>query len=74
MKVESATKFSKKRVAVVLAAAFLLHFRFSELERTTNVKNFAVTVISEMLLPPRSPYKWRYKEEVIGKKTAKSLL
>jgi hypothetical protein len=49
----------------------VLRFRFNELEGTTNVKNFAVIVLSETLLPPRTPYKWRYKEEVIGKENCK---
>jgi hypothetical protein len=43
----------------------VLRFKFNELEATTNVRNLAVTVLSEMLLPPRTPYKWRFKEEVI---------
>jgi hypothetical protein len=45
--------------------------KFNELEATTNVKNFAVIVLSEMLLPPKTPYKWRFKEEVIGKENCK---
>ncbi|MGZ4850060.1 MAG: hypothetical protein ACXV2C_01615 [Candidatus Bathyarchaeia archaeon] len=44
---------------------------FNELEATTNVRNFAVIVLSETLLPPRTPYKWRFKEEVIGKENCK---
>jgi len=28
-------------------------------------------VLSETLLPPRTPYKWRFKEEVIGKENCK---
>jgi hypothetical protein len=49
----------------------VLRFKFNELEGTTNVKNFAVIVLSETLLPPRTPYKWRFKEEVIGKGNCK---
>lgn len=49
----------------------LLHFKFNELEATTNVRNFAVVVFSEMLLPPKGPYKWRFKEDVIGKENCK---
>jgi hypothetical protein len=49
----------------------VLRFKFNELEGTTNVKNFAVIVLSETLLPPRTPYKWRFKEEVIGKENCK---
>ncbi len=49
----------------------MLRFKFNELESTTNVKNFAVVVLSETLLPPRTPYKWRFKEEVIGKENCK---
>ena len=48
-----------------------LRFRFNELEGITNVKNFAVIVLSETLLPPRTPYKWRFKEEVIRKENCK---
>ena len=49
----------------------VLRVKFNELEGTTNVKNFAVIVLSETLLPPRTPYKWRFKEEVIGKENCK---
>ena len=49
----------------------VLRLKFNELEGTTNVKNFAVMVLSETLLPPRTPYKWRFKEEVIGKENCK---
>lgn len=49
----------------------LLRFKFNELEVTTKVKNFAVVVLSESLLPPRTPYKWRFKEEGIGKANCK---
>jgi len=49
----------------------VLRFKFNELEGTTNIKNFAVIVLSETLLPPRTPYKWRFKEEVIGKANCK---
>jgi hypothetical protein len=49
----------------------VLRTKFNELEATTNVRNFAVVVFSEMLLPPKSPYKWRYREEKIGKANTK---
>jgi len=49
----------------------VLRIKFNQLEGTTNVRNFAVIVLSETLLPPRSPYKWRFKEEVIGKENCK---
>jgi hypothetical protein len=49
----------------------VLRLKFNELEGTTNLKNFAVIVLSETLLPPRTPYKWRFKEEVIGKENCK---
>lgn len=49
----------------------VLRFKFNELEATAIVKNFAVIVLSETLLPPRTPYKWRFKEEVIGKGNCK---
>ena len=49
----------------------VLRAQFNELEATTNVRNFAVIVLSETLLPPRTPYKWRFKEEVIGKENCK---
>ncbi len=49
----------------------VLRVKFNELEGTTNVRNFAVVVLSETLLPPRTPYKWRFKEEVIGKENCK---
>ena len=49
----------------------VLRIKFNELEATTNVRNFAVIVLSETLLPPRTPYKWRFKEEVIGKENCK---
>jgi hypothetical protein len=49
----------------------VLRFKFNELEGTTNVKDFAVIVLSETLLPPGTPFKWRFKEEVIGKKNCK---
>jgi hypothetical protein len=48
-----------------------LRIKFNELEATTNVRNFAVVVFSEMLLPPKSPFKWRFKEEKIGKANCK---
>jgi hypothetical protein len=41
------------------------------LKQLPNVRNFAVIVLSETLLPPRTPYKWRFKEEVIGKENCK---
>ena len=49
----------------------VLRAKFNELEATTHVRNFAVIVLSETLLPPRTPYKWRFKEEVIGKENCK---
>jgi hypothetical protein len=49
----------------------VLRAKFNEIEGTTNVRNFAVIVLSESLLPPRTPYKWRFKEEVIGKENCK---
>jgi len=49
----------------------MLRVKFNELEATTKVRNFAVIVFSETLLPPRTPYKWRFKEEVIGKENCK---
>jgi len=52
----------------------MLRVKFNELEATTNVRNFAVIVFSETLLPPRTPYKWRFKEEVIGKENCKVLV
>ena len=48
-----------------------LRIKFNELEAITNVRNFAVVVFSEMLLPPKSPFKWRFKEEKIGKANCK---
>ena len=48
-----------------------LRVKFNELEATTNVKNFAVIVLSETLLPPRPPYKGRFREDVIGKENCK---
>jgi hypothetical protein len=48
-----------------------LRFKFNELEAIVKVKNFAVVVLSEMLLPPSTPYKWRFKEDVIGKANCK---
>jgi len=45
--------------------------RFNELEALTNVKNYAVVVLSETLLPPKGPFKWRFKEEAIGKQNCK---
>lgn len=49
----------------------VMRVKFNELEATTNVRNFAVVVLSEMLLPPRTPYRWRFKEDVIGKENCK---
>lgn len=49
----------------------ILRFKFNELEVMAKVKNFAVVVLSESLLPPRTPYKWRFKEEGIGKENCK---
>ena len=49
----------------------VLRVKFNELEGITNVRNFAVIVLSETLLPPRTPYKWRFKEKVIGKENCK---
>jgi hypothetical protein len=49
----------------------VLRFKFNELEGTTCVKNFAVIVLSETLLPPKTPYKLRFKEEAIGKQNCK---
>jgi hypothetical protein len=49
----------------------VLRVKFNELEGTANVRNFAVIVLSETLLPPRTPYKWRFKEKVIGKENCK---
>ena len=49
----------------------MLRAKFNELEGTTNVRNFAVIVLSETLLPPRTPYKWRFKEKGIGKENCK---
>jgi hypothetical protein len=40
---------------------------FNRLERLTKTNRFAVVVLSETLLPPRKPYKWRFCEEKIGK-------
>jgi hypothetical protein len=48
-----------------------LRIKFNELEAMTNVRNFAVIVLSETLLPPRTPSKWRFKEEKIGKENCK---
>jgi hypothetical protein len=48
-----------------------LRFKFNELEALTYVKNFAVIVLSETLLPPKGPYKWRFKEDAIAKKNCK---
>jgi hypothetical protein len=49
----------------------VLRAKFNELEAITNVRNFVVVVFSEMLLPPKTPYKWRFREEKIGKQNCK---
>ena len=49
----------------------LLRNKFNELQATTNVRNYAVIVLSETLLPPGGPYKWRFKEEAIRKENCK---
>ena len=49
----------------------VLRAKFNELEALTTVRNFAVVVFSEMLLPPKSPYKWRFSEDRIGKQNCK---
>jgi hypothetical protein len=49
----------------------VLRTKFRELEATTNVKNFAVVVLSETLLPPKTLNRWRFKEETIGKENCK---
>jgi hypothetical protein len=49
----------------------VLRIKFNELEATVGVKNFAVIVLSETLLPPKTPYKWRFKEEAIRKENCK---
>ena len=49
----------------------VLRAKFNELEGTTNVRNLLVIVLSETLLPPGSPFKWRFKEEVINKEKCK---
>jgi len=49
----------------------VLRTKFNELEAMTNVRNFAVIVLSESLLLPRTPSKWRFKEEKIGKENCK---
>jgi hypothetical protein len=51
----------------------VLRAKFNELEALTTVRNFAVVVFSEMLLPPKSPYKWRFSEDRIGKQNCKVL-
>lgn len=48
-----------------------LRTKFNELQATTNIRNFAVIVLSETLLPPKGPYKWRFKEDAIGKENSK---
>jgi hypothetical protein len=47
----------------------MLRFKFNELEALAKVKNFAVVVLSETLLG--TPYKWRFKEDAIGKANCK---
>lgn len=49
----------------------LLRTKFNELQATTNVRNYAVIVLSETLLPPGTPYRWRFKEEAIRKENCK---
>ena len=49
----------------------VLRFRFNELEAKTKVRNFGVIVLSETLLPPKTPYKYRFKENAIGKENCK---
>ena len=49
----------------------VLRAKFNELEAIVNVKNFGVIVFSEMLLPPKTPYKWRFREDSIGKENCK---
>ena len=49
----------------------MLRAKFNELEAIANVRNFAVVVFSEMLLPPKTPYKWRFREDRIGKQNCK---
>jgi len=48
-----------------------LRLKFNEIEATTGVRNFAVVVFSETLIPPKGPYKWRFKEDVIEKENCK---
>lgn len=48
-----------------------LRAKFNELQATTNVRNYSVIVLSETLLPPGGPYKWRFKEEAIRKENCK---
>jgi hypothetical protein len=49
----------------------VLRAKFYELEATAKVKNFAIIVLSEMLRPPKTPYKWRFREDRIGKENCK---
>ena len=49
----------------------VLRLKFNEIEAITNVRNFGVIVLSETLLPPGTPYKWRFREELIGKENCK---
>lgn len=48
----------------------VLRSKFNELESMTNVRNFAVIVLSETLLS-KTPYKWRFEEDKIGKENCK---
>jgi len=48
-----------------------LRLKFNELEATTGVRNFAVVVFSETLIPPKGPYKWRFNEDVIETENCK---
>jgi hypothetical protein len=47
----------------------VLRVKFNELEAITHVRNFAVIVLSETLL--KTPYKWRFRQEAIGKENCK---
>jgi hypothetical protein len=44
-----------------------LRLKFNEIEALTNVRNYVVIVLSETLIPPKGPYKWRFSEKAIGK-------
>ena len=49
----------------------LLRTKFNEIQAITNVRNYAVIVLSETLLPPGGPYKWRLREKAIRKENCK---